>query len=83
MKSVNLNREPECEGAVDVCGVCNGPGEQTWYQDLDGDELENPAISTESCTQPDGFILNNLDPDDTRTPKNWNYMKPMNVKKTH
>jgi len=39
--------------------------ETLWFEDMDGDGLGNPAVSVESCTQPDGFIGNSNDDDDT------------------
>lgn len=33
----------------------------TWYEDADGDGLGNPAISQSSCDQPDGFVTDNSD----------------------
>lgn len=38
--------------------------ETTWYQDLDGDGLGNPAVSITSTTQPDGYVSNSDDTDD-------------------
>ncbi len=51
-----------CSGVVDVCGVCDGPGESTWFEDADGDGLGNPDVSQTACEQPDGYVDN---PDDT------------------
>ncbi len=39
--------------------------ETTWYEDADGDGRGNPDVSESSCDQPDGFVDNNSDTDDT------------------
>ena len=59
-----------------ACGVtnntdCNDTNEFeniliTFYQDLDGDTFGNQNISTQACTQPVGYVLNNVDCDDTK-----------------
>ncbi len=56
-----------CDGTAvaDVCGVCNGPGQLTWYEDADSDGLGNASVSTQACTQPTGYVANNTDTDDT------------------
>ncbi|MEO0331016.1 MAG: hypothetical protein AAF223_04925 [Bacteroidota bacterium] len=39
--------------------------ELTWYQDADNDGLGNPDVSQEACEQPDDYVSNSNDTDDT------------------
>ncbi|MEM7369003.1 MAG: hypothetical protein AAF587_10430 [Bacteroidota bacterium] len=39
--------------------------ETLWYEDADNDGLGNPNNSLSACEQPDGFVANNTDTDDT------------------
>lgn len=39
--------------------------EMTWYEDADGDGLGNPDVSQTACEQPDGYVTDNSDTDDS------------------
>lgn len=54
-----------CTLAIDECGICGGNGAATWYEDTDEDNLGNPAVSVSQCAQPDGYVSNSDDTDDT------------------
>lgn len=54
-----------CMLTVDECGICGGTGAPSWYEDMDGDSLGNPLVSVTACEQPDGFVSNSDDTDDT------------------
>gem|GEM_PF-987405 len=47
-----------CDGNIDE-GVFI-----TWYRDFDNDTFGNPNITSQSCTQPSGFVADNTDCDD-------------------
>lgn len=65
-----------CYGTIDACGVCNGPGEETWYLDADGDGLGDINTSISSCTQPAGYVENGIDPCDNGF-LGWSDIGPM------
>jgi len=50
-----------CYGVIDECGICDGPGEQTWYLDADEDGLGDANNSMDDCNQPIGYVANNSD----------------------
>ena len=54
-----------CYGTLDECGVCDGTGVITWYEDADNDGLGNPDISIIACNKPNGFVSNSDDNCDT------------------
>ncbi|MBT8232585.1 MAG: PKD domain-containing protein [Saprospiraceae bacterium] len=47
-----------CDGNIDE-GVTI-----TYYRDLDADGFGNPGVTTQACTPPSGFVLDNTDCDD-------------------
>lgn len=60
-------------GSVEICNEaddnCNEAIDEnlpltTYYQDTDGDGFGNASVSAESCSQPSGYVLNDLDCDD-------------------
>ena len=44
--------------------IVTGPP-TAWYQDLDGDTYGNPAVTLSSVAQPEGYVVNNTDCNDT------------------
>ena len=60
--SVAGDPQPNCAtNNEDVCGVCGGSGEATFYRDIDGDGLGDPADSTTACSAPGGYVSNSGD----------------------
>lgn len=56
-------------GSLSACNqdddtACN---ETIWYEDADGDGLGNPDVSQSACEQPDGYVSDNSDTDDSGT----------------
>lgn len=41
--------------------------EQTWYQDADADGFGNLAVTQNACTQPNGYVSDNTDCDDSNS----------------
>jgi hypothetical protein len=59
----NNTMDDDCDGLTDA----SDPDivVLTWYQDNDGDGKGNPAVSQAACSQPIGYVSNNLDCDDS------------------
>ena len=56
--------EPQCAtDDTDVCGICGGPGAMRYFADVDGDGAGDAAVSLEACSPPDGFVLDDSDPE--------------------
>lgn len=61
-----------CNGIDDDCNgtIDDGAGMQFYYADADGDGYGDPAVFTEACTQPSGYVLDDTDCDDFDTDVN-------------
>jgi MYXO-CTERM domain-containing protein len=55
-------RDTSCSGAVDDVGP---ESDATWYRDADGDGFGDPDDRIYACSQPDGYVDNDLDCDDS------------------
>ena len=57
-----------CNGKDDDCDGQTDEGVTTkFYRDADNDTFGDPAVSTQACTAPAGYVGNNSDVDDTDT----------------
>ncbi len=52
-------KDNDCDASIDE-GV-----KTTYYKDEDGDGYGNPAISSDACSAPEGYVADNKDCDDT------------------
>ena len=50
---------------LNSCSNDDSCTESIWYEDSDGDGFGNPDVSRSACSQPDGFVSNSDDFDDT------------------
>lgn len=56
---VGLFSMASCGDEDDTCA------ETTWYEDFDGDGLGNPDVNQSACDQPEGYVADNTDDDDS------------------
>ena len=64
--STNPGASETCNGVDDDCdGTVDDGVLFNWYQDTDGDTYGNPSVSTQSCTQPTGYVRSQTDCDDS------------------
>ncbi len=67
--AIHPGASERCNGLDDDCNsiIDDGVTFKPYYQDLDGDNLGNPAVTQSTCTgiPPVGFVLDNSDCDDS------------------
>ena len=65
-ENINPDAEEVCDGIDNDCDdeVDEGVA-STWYADADADTYGDPVVSTEACVQPDGYVANLDDCDDS------------------
>ncbi len=54
--------DDDCDGQIDEPDAADAP---TWYADVDADGYGDPASTTTACDQPEGYVGDNTDCDDT------------------
>ena len=77
--TVNPDAEDLCNFIDDDCNgeIDDGSDHITWYLDEDSDTFGNPEVTEAACNQPNGYVLDNTDCDDssiTVHPYAWEVM---------
>ncbi len=64
---IHPDADEVCDGVDNNCDniVDNGMSWSVYYQDSDGDGYGDPAKELEYCDEPEGYVANDLDCDDT------------------
>lgn len=63
--SINPAAQEICDGIDNNCNPSDDVPEDIWYADTDEDGFGDPNSTTSSCTQPNGFVSNTDDCDDS------------------
>jgi len=60
--------ETNCDGLDNDCDGSTDEGlKTTYYQDNDDDLYGNPSVSTQACSKPNGYVLDNTDCNDANS----------------
>lgn len=56
--------DPDCASDdTDVCGICGGDGERTFYHDGDGDGVGDSDVAVSACRMPSDWVTTAGDPE--------------------
>lgn len=59
-----VNASTGCSASMNGSASVLSQTASVWYQDSDGDGFGNGLVSTQACSQPSGYVANNLDCND-------------------